>query len=143
MVRDLKKELEQARKLARQEFSSTLMSDTKWRKLFIALDQSDIQIQQILVKFIDLDDVRIMRMPKTHSLHPPRAWIDTIEFGPVELRAIEWLKIPEFAAFLRPNKVPSRKEKQDIVEAQAIIMKLGLYPIEETDDGLLIRGYNR
>jgi len=42
------------------------------------------------VKFVDVEPVRAMRFPP--SLSCPHAYMDTIEFGPTELRAIEWLE---------------------------------------------------
>ena len=86
-------------RLARERFSAALMSDTKWRKLFGAVGQ--LGPGHMIVKFIDLEEPRRMRFPP--SLACPKAFMDTIEFGPVELRAIEWLELPiNLAPILRP-----------------------------------------
>lgn len=71
------------------------MSDTKWRKLFKAVAEARLGLDQMTVKFIGVDEPRDMRFPP--SLVCPLAYMDTIEFGPTELRAIEWL---EFTADL-------------------------------------------
>ena len=80
-----------------------------------------------------------MKMP---ALHPPWAFVDTIEFGPVELCAIEWLEIPAVAVYPRSNKVPAARELQDVEAAEALINELGQYPLEKTETGLRIIGYS-
>jgi hypothetical protein len=84
-------------RLAGSRYSAAFMSDTKWRKALTAIQQSDLCINKMTVKFIDADDPRTMRFPP--SLGCPRAYIDTIEFGPTALRSIEWM---EFQADLEP-----------------------------------------
>ncbi|WP_144400958.1 hypothetical protein [Novosphingobium sp. MBES04] len=64
------------------------MSDTKWRKLFAAIHVARPEIHEMVVKFIDVDTPRLMQFPP--SLSCPHPYMDTIEFGPTELRAIEW-----------------------------------------------------
>ncbi len=92
-----REELDRIGRLARREFSQALMSDTKWRKLFEAVGEAGLSSEQILVKFIESDEPKRMCFPDLAALHPPRPYVDTIEFGPIELRAIEWLPIPSFA----------------------------------------------
>ena len=143
MVANLKDELDRTKRYVRKHFSSALMSDTKWRKLFAALDESDIGIEQAVVKFVETAERHVIQMPKTGHLHPPIPFIDTIEFGVVELCAIEWLEIPKAAAKPRHDGLPPSTVMQDIDAACAIITKLGKFPIEESDGGLRILGYAR
>ena len=81
-----------AGRLARRRFSGALMSDTKWRKLITTVAQHHDVINTIAVKFVDTEDVKTIRFPP--SLGSPHAYMDTIEFGPVELRSIEWIDFP-------------------------------------------------
>ena len=67
------------------------MSDTKWRKAFRAIAEARLGVREMLVKFIDVDGPRRMRFPP--SLACPLPYMDTIEFGPTELRSIEWLEV--------------------------------------------------
>ncbi|MBM2575326.1 hypothetical protein JQC91_03320 [Jannaschia sp. Os4] len=76
-------------RLARRLFSAAHMSDTKWRKLFEAVSEA-ANVYPMTVKFIDVPEVKKLRFPP--SLHCSWPYIDTIEFGPTELRAIEWLE---------------------------------------------------
>ncbi|MBP0443156.1 hypothetical protein J8J14_00055 [Roseomonas sp. SSH11] len=80
---------------ARRLFSAALMSDTKWRRLFEAVQSGRGDLKRMTVKFINMDEPRPMRFPP--SLEVPRPYVDTIEFGPIALRSIEWI---EFAGDL-------------------------------------------
>lgn len=51
----------------------------------------------------------------------PHAYIDTIEFGPVELRAIEWLELP--------------------FDVGPIVNSLGHFPLELVPAGTRVIGY--
>ncbi len=88
-------------RLARKQFSTAFMSDTKWRKLLTAVRDSDLGLREMVVKFIDVDEPRTMRFPP--DLSCPRAYMDTIEFGPTALRAIEWMEFrANLETILRP-----------------------------------------
>lgn len=79
-----------AGRLARATFSRAFMSDTKWRKLIAAVCAARKDVSCMTVQFLDAADVRQMRFPP--GLSCPWPYIDTIEFGPVELRSIEWME---------------------------------------------------
>jgi hypothetical protein len=124
---------------ARHRFSSASMSDTKWRKLIAAVQSAAPNTSQMKVKFIDVETPHVMRFPP--DLDCPYAYLDTIEFGPVEMRAIEWLEFPRTAKFQRSNNVPARLKEQDIDKAAEAIAALGQYPLEVTPEALRITGY--
>ena len=85
---------------ARRHFSGALMSDTKWRKLIEAVRAAWPEKLSATVRFVGLDEPKTMRFPPA-LLHRP--YMDTIEFGPVALRAIEWLELPaDLTAVLEP-----------------------------------------
>ena len=140
---DLGKELDRVGRFVRRNFSSALMSDTKWRKMFVALDTANIGLEQVVVKFVEVEKVHRLRIPTKADLHPPWPWVDTLEFGPIELRAIEWLEFPRTAEWPRRNGVPDLHVAQDIQAARAIIEALGLYPVEAIGASLRINGYAR
>ena len=84
-----------------------------------------------------------MKMPTISALHPPLPYIDSIEFGIIELRSIEWLEIPSFAVWSSRENEPALKVPQKVDEAEAIIAGLGAFPVEKTDQSLRITGYIR
>jgi hypothetical protein len=96
--------------LARAKLDAAYMSDTKRRKLISGLSEAAKPPDRMVVKFIDVEEPRVMRFPP--SLAFPRAHMDTIEFGPVALRSIEWMELegdfaPEIDALGRfPIAVP-------------------------------------
>ena len=106
-------------KYAREHFSVALMSDTKWRKLFGAIE--DRPFQHMIVKFIDVAEPR--QMSFRPSLACPHAYMDTIEFGPVELRAIEWLELP--------------------IDLAQVVGPMGKFPLEQVSGGTRVIGYRR
>jgi hypothetical protein len=108
-------------RLAWRGFSAAFMSDTKWRKLLAAVRDAGLGLDEMTVKFVDVDEPRRMRFPP--SLSCPSAYMDTIEFGPVALRSIEWL---ELAADLEP-----------------ILQPLGRFPLEPSAGRTRITGYRR
>jgi hypothetical protein len=104
---------------ARARFSAAFMSDTKWRKAFRAIAEAPVGVREMLVKFIDVDEPKRMRFPP--SLACPLAYMDTIEFGPTELRSIEWLEVE--------------------ADIEPLLAPLGRFPIKKTDLGSRLVGY--
>ncbi|MBO9576631.1 MAG: hypothetical protein J7494_12915 [Sphingobium sp.] len=108
-----------AGRLARTKFAAAFMSDTKWRKLFATVAQARPDITEMVVKFIDVETPRRMRFPP--DLRCPKPFMDTIEFGPTELRAIEWLELP--------------------TDLRAILEEVGKFPAAISEDHTRITGY--
>lgn len=134
------------RRRIRRQFSASLLSDTKWRKLIAALDRPDLSIGQAVVKLVGDDVEHTILMPKSGTLHPPRPYIDIFEFGPIPLRSIEWLELPAIAEYPRhaPNgsgKASPLNARQDLRKAKIALQGVGKFVIEETDRGLRIIGH--
>jgi hypothetical protein len=118
------------------------MSDTKWRKALSALETADAGLVQMVVKFIDVDEPHIMVFPPNLD-HCPKPYMDTIEFGPTELRSIEWLEFRSQAGIRRLDNLPAKVVEQDINRAAEVVNSLGQYPVELTGSALRIVGYRR
>ena len=135
-------ELRRVGRLVRQRTRASLMSDTKWRKLFAALDGAELELQQCVFKFIGNAEEKTSRLPSRASLYAPHAYLDSPRWGPFPLREIEWLRIPRVAKFEMPDRtIPARTKPQNVDAAMRVIEALGRYPVELTDEGLCIRGY--
>jgi hypothetical protein len=106
-------------RLARVRFSAAFMSDTKWRKALSAIDEAGLGIRQMVVKFVDVDEPKPMRFPPSWAC--PRVYMDTIEFGPTELRSIEWLEID--------------------ADVEPVLRRLGQFPVTAIDGRSRISGY--
>lgn len=120
------------------------MSDTKWRKLFVALQpcwgvgQSWWDENDITAKFIDSARPVPFGIP---SLSTPWAYMDT-RYGPLPLRTIEWLEFTAEISIPRPNNVPARVVRRDVEIVANVAEQLGCHvvPIE---GGIRIMGYSR
>jgi hypothetical protein len=119
------------------------MSDTKWRKVFRAWSSVSAEESQIFVKFLDVPEVRVMLLPGEGALSCPTPYLDTFEYGPVELRSIEWLEIPAVASWPRPNNAPALHVIQDLDAFRAAIAQLGQFSLVETKRGTRLEGYRR
>ncbi|MCR6498974.1 hypothetical protein MUO32_08025 [Shinella sp. CPCC 101442] len=128
---------------AKREFSVALMSDTKWRKVFRAWANVSATETQMIVKFLDVPEPRVMRLPGESALSCPKPYIDSLEYGPWELCALEWLEIPVVASWPRQDDVPPPKIAQEIGALRAAIDFLGQLPLTETEQGLRLEGYRR
>lgn len=120
-----------ARRFARRTFGASLMSDTKWRKVFGAAERAGIQ--RIRVKFIDVDEVREIGLP---WMQAPAGWVDTMEFGPIEPLDIEWIEVA--AAYVPKLGVVT---PQALAEFKAELTKSGQFPLEENGTDLRIWGH--
>ncbi|MGF9564939.1 DUF6678 family protein [Neorhizobium sp. JUb45] len=134
--------LDRLSRRARREFSCGLMSDTKWRKLFATLAHLDMPEGQMHVKFLDTPEVRAMPFPGPVALWPPHPYMD-LQFGPIELRAIEWIDFPHIASTPRSRNLPDRKTPQALAPIRQNLKRLGQFPIVETEHGIRIEGYRR
>jgi hypothetical protein len=140
MTRSQADQREDARIL--RDTRASLMSDTKWRKLIQALNRPDLTLSRCVLKLIDEPEPRTTHLPNEASFSPPRPWIDA-SIGPIRLRTIEWLFFPR-SFETRPmddRTLPATRHQQDVEAAAEVLTALGRYPIELTEEGLLVRGY--
>ncbi|MBX9665401.1 DUF6678 family protein [Novosphingobium sp.] len=137
-----RQDLERLGRLARARYSHALMSDTKWRKLFSAVDEAGLSPKRIVAKFIDRQHVSQMKWPGDLAMWPPHPWIDTFALGPIELRSIEWILIPSLFHEERGARgVPPREVRQDFEAIGLLLESLGQFPLEVSAEGLRIIGY--
>lgn len=87
----------------------------------MALEKNEPNIHSVSVKFVDVDQPKEIAFPPSFA-GCPRPFMDTFEIGPVELRAIEWIKFPV-----------------DISETILLIGKQ--FEVEVLEDGSVITGY--
>src|SRR5579859_161717 len=69
------------RRLVRREFNASLMSDTKWRKLFLAVERYKLALPVCRIKWIDSEKPCVFATPTSKFLYPPRPFIVAHEFG--------------------------------------------------------------
>jgi len=128
-----------ARKEVARNYSTSLMSNTKWRTLFKALEASDVDIKGIAVKFVgDSHECS----PVFPGLYPPHAYVDLWPLNVHPLVEIEWIEFRRIVVKTRPNNVPPALLPQDVDAIRTVIEATGKrFPIEVTEQGLRIVGH--
>jgi len=135
-----REELDREGRIVRGATAGSLMSDTKWRKVFSTIEMHpELELRQRIFKFVGYNQERTE--DAWISLSLPHPWIDTFAFGPIPLRSIEWMLFPRVAEYRMDSTIPPRRINQDVKEAMRIFSSLGQLPLEMTERGLLIRGY--
>ena len=126
-------------KIIKKRFKTSYMSNAKWRKLFIALDQPEINIEQCCWKFVDCDYDFLGKFPKSNELM--EKYVGDYGSGPFAFKQIEWVEICKVFKPGGYEKVPITHYDQDIDEVINILNKVGHFEIETTDKGLRIFGH--
>lgn len=117
------------------------MSNTKWRIVFETLWTPQLDIRQIVVKFIDVEEAKRMGLPRTKA---PHDFVDSIAFGPFPIVGIEWIEVPEKARFDVGKGIPAKLLVQDIDSVRAALERTGkLFPMSDGETGLRISGHVR
>lgn len=124
------------RRMMRREFSASLMSNTKWRKLFVAIERLNLALPVCEMKWIDSDGIDTLYTPTSASLYPPRPFVDS-RFGPFALCLIEWLEFPRLATYAGVTYV------QDVERAEQALNGVACFPMESTPEGLRVIGHVR
>lgn len=108
-----------------------------------AVNNSSWQPSLVAVKFVDSDEVepRYMRRPNLNCLWVPPEWVDTPEFGPIELRSIEWISIPTAVVTHGIAGLADPGAPQDFTVIEAALDQLGKFPLAQSPEGLKITGY--
>jgi len=117
------------------------MSSTKWRELFAVLRRPELDIQQVVFKFVGNARETAMGLP---WLDAPHDYVDSMKRGPFPLVSIEWMEIRDEAIFPRSDNVPARRAAQDIDAVRSAIKATGkLFPLEDAAKLLRIIGHVR
>ena len=130
--------LSRDRRAARRNFRASLMSNAKWSALLRAAGRIELDIRQVVVKFIEIDGETPIALPWIRT----RAFADSVELGPFPLVGIEWLEFPHVASLPRGQNVPPREHSQDVSAIRLALEATGKqFPLQETPTGLRIVGH--
>lgn len=132
-------ELAGDRRRARRDYAGSVMSNTKWRLVLGLLASPEVAIQQIIVKFVGVEDEQRTTVPWDYG---PREFIYSSEYGPYPLVALEWIEVPAEAELPGGNSIPAKRFDQDVGRVRASIAATGKqFVLEETERGLRIIGH--
>jgi hypothetical protein len=137
---DFVKHEEVVDKLIAKENFLPLMSNSKWRKVFEALELTCPDIQ-VIWRFIGAQNSGNRDwLPPTVSLED-RYINNQFWFGPMYYKEIEWLEIPHILIPHGMEKIPGAHKQQDAYLAKDCIEKLGHFHIETTGLGFRLYGW--
>lgn len=136
---DLAKYEEKIDKLIRDDYTCSYMSNSKWIKLFKALDTDEITLNHVSLKKISNLDSFFTYMPKSEDLD--LKWV-TEGYNECKYfyKEIEWV---EFVACYKPSDIPAEYEYQSIDLVRNVISSIGLFQVEESLNGLKVFGYKK
>jgi len=124
----------------RNTCSASLMSDTKWHKLFSVLETIP-SIKHYFLKSIR-SAVEMLGIEWLGG-EAPHAFTDTFSFGPIYLREIEWLEFPAFVPRKVNGAILPGGHQQDLEALRRALDAVGEFPLEETSRGLRVVGHVR
>ncbi|MCR9412915.1 hypothetical protein NB471_10125 [Vibrio alginolyticus] len=126
-------------KVIENRFSVSLMSNSKWRKVFTVLDVPELMLKQCYWKFVDNDDEFLGWFTKSDELM--EKYVGDYGSGPFAYKRIEWLEIPKVGKPSGYENVPFKHWHQDIDGALSILNSIGQFDTELTGRGLRIYGF--
>lgn len=126
--------------LIKQSFSSSYMSNAKWRKCFQLLNDLAPNLQ-VIWKFVgSKNDGARHSLPSNEALTDrylsSRFWL-----GPAYYKEIEWLEFPEIGKPHGKENIPGAFFKQDVVCVITALNEIGKWNIIKTDLGFRLYGY--
>ena len=128
----------------REKYSSALMSNQKWRKLFLVMAEHGSDFSGIEFRFTDTDNVLIGHAPSKQQV-----WDAAIDVplegagGPVEYKHIESILIPHVYAYRAYKSAAAAERSLDLDPFLEALAKVGQFPVTETEQGVVVRGYER
>jgi len=131
---------ERLKKLIKKDFNCSFMSNSKWRKLFLAL--APLNLEHAYWKFVDCKDEFLDRFVEEKFLMERFIGDCCLSIGePFAYRRIQWVEIPEAGINHQYEKISYINFKQDIEAIESILESIGEFEIEITERGIRIYGH--
>lgn len=124
-----------------KHYSSSFMSNSKWRKFFAVINNGSIPLSVCVWKLVTHKEPKNGFLPVQIQLGDDYVGDCGALNGPFSFREIEWLFLPSSIGFRPYEHAPIRHEYQDIDHIKNIIDGAGKFEYETSDDGLRIFGY--
>jgi hypothetical protein len=122
--------------IARENYSSSLMSNAKWRILFRALEDAGIEAV-CAAKFVSDEEVLSPAFP---DLHPPYAYIDLWNVYP--LVEIEWIEFRRSYKRKPWDHLPAETLNQNLDAIRIAIEGTGKqFPLEVSEEAIRVVGH--
>ncbi|MCW8887324.1 MAG: hypothetical protein OQK12_19035 [Motiliproteus sp.] len=117
------------------------MSNSKWRKLFTAINVDSVPINQCSWKLVTEDKSLDGHLPNARYLSEDHVGDCGALSGPFLFQEIEWVLLPRVVSFQRYEHAPIEHLNQNIEALKTLIDETGNFEYEISIDGLKIYGY--
>ena len=124
-----------------KKYSFSLMSDSKWRRLFSVVHDGSIPLSVCYWKLVESKEVKEGSVPNLELLGDSFVGDCGALNGPFSFREIEWILLPARFGYRPYEKAPLRYSYQDVSIIAAMIDAQGKFEYEMSDEGLKIYGY--
>ena len=122
-------------------YSSSFMSNSKWRKLFAVIHDGSIPLSACIWKLVEDKESKNGFIPDLDQLGEDYVGDCGALNGPFSFKEIEWLLLPSKVGHQPYDKAPIKYEYQDIEKIKKKIDTAGQFEYETTDEGIKIYGY--
>lgn len=138
-ARRLTRTLGQTQMKPLSHFNASLMSDSKWQKLFRIVATFEPTISSATWKLVGEAEPLQGYLPTEDSIW--QSAVDDCLNGPVPYVQIEWIEIPSQVRCRAYENGPWLFREQDLTSLMRALESEGQFPIEKTLAGLRIQGY--
>ncbi len=128
-------------KAMQKKYTCSFMSDSKWRKLFCVVNESNLKLANCTWKFVNERSSRDGFLPDINLLGSNYVGDCGAANGPFEFSLIEWLLVPSVVDHSSYQNAPKSQKTQDLSSVLDQLNSLGKFEYEYTNLGLKIFGY--
>lgn len=126
---------------ALKQYSSSFMSNAKWKKLFAVINDGDIPLSACIWKLVEDKEPKIGFIPDLDQLGEDYVGDCGALNAPFSFKEIEWLFLPFKKGHQPYDKSPIKYEYQDMEAIKVLIDSAGQLEYEINDEGLKIYGH--
>jgi hypothetical protein len=138
-VFDMKAHEERLDALIRQTYSSSFMSNAKWRRLFQVLADEDLGVDQLIWKFVGRETEVRGAVPDGEGLGDK--YVSGSSFSPFPYKEIEWIEVPAKSVPRYWEQVPQMHRPQPVDRVIEALTAVGQFEIEHRTGGTRIYGW--
>ncbi|GLO62927.1 hypothetical protein MACH09_34350 [Vibrio sp. MACH09] len=123
------------------KFSYSCMSNTKWRKLFSVVNESNLKLPNCVWKLVGEAEPKSGFVPDFGQLGEDYVGDCGALNGPFEFKRIEWLKLPTRIGFKPYEKAPTQFKMQEFSTIIEQLSSIGSFELDVNSEGVTVYGY--
>ena len=127
--------------IALKKYSRSFMSNSKWRKLFSIVNESNVSFTHCHWKLITESSSKKGHLPDFNSLGNDHVGDCGALNGPFLFKSIEWVSVPMKFSYKPYKGAPTSHKLQSIEHLVEQLDAIGKFEYEKSSEGLKIYGY--